>query len=760
MAATYDSRNAIPAIAATGGSVSNFDRQQTSFHDEIGCLDAATFVKSAQQAGSAPSSPVTWTFKCTGACQKAASDCVTDLRSQVIQLRAAADKVQPEQGTTTDPSSPSSAVLFPGKQISGGSSRSPAWDGLEESSPWFPGTISGVPAPSYSALFDVRTKGFKLVDSWVQTPVSKLPGTISYAERASAWRLRAVEVQCVDDTAETEPWAAQTISNDRTEGCFTNQCQIPLLGTAQDELAYRMFAVGALRNARVLSAVNCCVELYHTAAKLLEMRDATMASGLETRIGGLRTTLKGAHFTKIPIKGNSLPPKLSGYATSPARDFEDLCQREGATGAMSNTSVLAMSLAYDRGVYGGSIAGMWALMDSGFMYDYSTGNFSKNLNGRIGDTFAVVRGQETGNADLDAHLSDIVTVVSCNFTAIKAKAALEDKRKLKSKPCIAIWDDLAAVARYRMADAAFAHVWYDSPNDQRSLVLGGLGCALHDLIDIGPDVSCGEVSNIIPSLTGGDLSIEALRSVYIGLVATLEWCANNDPFNTTGLAILFTHWWQLCNLRHRPVALMSRIEPSPEYAVCPAKLTSEPTFAAISHDNGIKFTTGQTVIDDQRAEVERIRAALDEADVTDLQGLIDKLVIPVLDYAEGKETCLPIEIEYCTDVLQGTMSRRHSEKIHALWALLLVMWKSGAIWMAVIANTQYAHQGMTNCDRGRDDYDATTWGQVEAEPEAEIEGAATVADAAPVESLSTGFSALNWLLSKLRQFILPLNTSL
>ncbi|KAJ2976676.1 hypothetical protein NQ176_g4813 [Zarea fungicola] len=322
--------------------------------------------------------------------------------------------------------------------------------------------------------------------------------------------------------------------------------------------------------------------------------------------------------------------------------------------------------------------------------------------------------------------------------------------------CFALWDDLAAVARYRMADAAFAHVWYDSPNDQRSLVLGGLGCALHDLIDIGPDVSCGEVSNIIPSLTGGDLSIEALRSVYTGLVATLEWCASNDPFNTAGLAILFTHWWQLCNLRHRPVALMSRIAPSPEYAVCPEKLTSEPTFAAISHDNGIKFTTGQAVIDDQRAEVERIRAMLDEADVTDLQGLIDKLVIPVLDYVEGKETCLPIEIEYCTDVLQGTMSRRHSEKIHALWALLLVMWKSGAIWMAVIANTQYAHQGMTNCDRGRDDYDATTWGHVEAEPE----GAATVADAAPVDSLSTGFSALDWLLSKLRQFILPLNTSL
>ncbi|KAM3547768.1 hypothetical protein ARSEF4850_009811 [Beauveria asiatica] len=755
MDVTYDSKAlSLPAeVAATGGSISNFHHKQTVFHDEIRCDDANTFQHAAREAGNIDEVPATWTYKCVGKCSRSATNCVEELRAQIAHLRATADDVVMKRETGTGLVNKGSGILFPGKQQSAGCSRSPAWDGIEESSSWFSGTVSGVPAPNFSNLFDVPTKGFVLIDSWERILVSKLDGTISHAATNVAWRLTGVEVQCTDNDDETKPWAEQTSLQNGQKGRFRYECQLPQLGTKQDVLAQQLFAIGALRNARVLSAVMCCVELYHTAAKLLEMRDRTMATGLETRVGSLRT-VNGVSFPKIPIKGDCLPPKLSGYATCPNADFERLCDREAAAGAMRNTSVMAMSLAYDRGVYGGSIAGMWAIMDSGFMYDYSTGNFSQKLGKRIGDAFITVRDVDTGNAALNAHLLDIVTVISCNFTAIKAKAALEDERKIKSQPCIAVWDDLAAVARYRMADAAFGHVWYDSPNDQRSLVLGGLGCALHDLIDIGPDVACAEVSNIIPSLTGGDLSVEALRSVYIGLVATLEWCAENDPFNPTGLAILFTHWWQLCNLRHRPVALMSRIEPSPKYAVCPDKLTSEPTFNCITRHNGMAFIEGQAVIDEQRRELARIEASLEAAGVTDLDGVISKLVHPVLDYTDNQDTCLPVEVTYCTEVLEAAISRRHSEKIKALWKLLLVMWKCGAIWMAVIANTQYAHQGLTNCDRGRDDYNASTWGKagVPAEAEEKEEKGDTSA-AEHNESVQSETTRAHWSMSKWHRLV-------
>lgn len=48
------------------------------------------------------------------------------------------------------------------------------------------------------------------------------------------------------------------------------------------------------------------------------------------------------------------------------------------------------------------------------------------LSKRIIDKYATVRGHDTGDVNLNAHLFDIVAVVACNFAAIKAKAALED----------------------------------------------------------------------------------------------------------------------------------------------------------------------------------------------------------------------------------------------------------------------------------------------------------------------------------------------
>ncbi|KAG8410552.1 hypothetical protein J3459_017087 [Metarhizium acridum] len=233
----------------------------------------------------------------------------------------------------------------------------------------------------------------------------------------------------------------------------------------------------------------------------------------------------------------------------------------------------------------------------------------------------------------------------------------------------------------------------------------GTGCAVHDLIDIGPDVSCGEISNIIPSLTRGDLSLEALWSVYVGVIAAVEWYAKNDPFNTGALAILFTHWWQLDNLRHRTVALMSRIAPSAEYAVCPEKLLLAPTLSTFTSQNGVTYNTGQLVMDSQRVELDRI----EESGFKDLQGVITRLVRPVLDFADGRDSRLPVEATYCADVLEACLSRKHSEKIRLMWRLMLVMWKCGAMWNVVLASTQYTHQGFTNCDRGRDDYKDKTW---------------------------------------------------
>ncbi|KHN96098.1 uncharacterized protein MAM_05946 [Metarhizium album ARSEF 1941] len=726
MELTYESKDWYLPALATGGSISNLNRQQAVFLDDIECDDSETFARAVRNAHHTPAAtPIGRSFKCGGSCETAEEGCAEQLRKIVSQAEEAAARVSKswsrsptgtEEKESAEPFAPQ--VLFPGTQHCGGCSRSPAWDAIELPSQWFArqqsrntDTVTHVSTTNLSKLLDAPpAPGFVVVEHWVSTAVRKLPGTISHAASAAAWTLKRAEMQCMARAEKTEASAVQiyhphTDGAGVEEGIFRYQGHVPILGCPQDELAHQMFSVGLLRNARVLSNVMCSVELYQTAAKLLEMRDATMASGLDTQVGGLRTSTRAASFPKLPLRG-PLPPKLSGYATCPTEAYDALCDRERLKGGMRNTSLFAMALGYDRGVYGGSISGLWALMDSSFMFDYSTGSFNKHLAEKISNAFAVVRGHDTGNAELNEHLLDIVTVVGCNFTALKAKAALEDSRRhLRSRPCVAIWDDLAALARYRLADAVFCHVWYDCPGDEASLAMVGTGCAVHDLIDIGPDISCGEISNMIPSLTGGHLSLGAMWRVYVGVIAAVEWYAEHDAFNTGALAILFTHWWQLDNLRHRTVALMSRVAPSPEHAVCPEPLFSAPSFSTFTSQNGLKYETGQPVMDSQRAELDRIEAA----GFQDVQGVVGRLVRPVLDFADGKDSRLPVEATYCADVLEACLSRKHSQKIRLMWRLMLVMWKCGAMWNVVLASTQYAHHGLTNCDRGRDDYTEATW---------------------------------------------------
>ncbi|KAG8410553.1 hypothetical protein J3459_017088 [Metarhizium acridum] len=413
---SYESKDWYLPALATGGSVSNLDRQQRVFLDDIDCDDSETFARAVHNAGPAPStSPIGRSFKCGWSCENPGQCCIEKLQNIVSQAEVAAEAVAKSWGRNAKGNKegiskkPSVAqLLFPGAQYCGGCSRSPSWDAIELPSQWFArlegrnmGRVTQVSTTNLSKLLNVPpTPGFLLVEKWVSKTVYKLEGTISHTTAATAWTLAKVDMQCIAHAEKTEARATQSFHRHANEtgvdeGIFRYQGHIPVLGCPQDELAYQMFSVGLLRNARVLSNVMCSVELYQIAAQLLQMRDATMASGLDTQIGGLRTSTTAAWFPKLPLRG-PLPPKLSGYATCPTDAYNALCDRERLRGGMRNTSLFAMALGYDRGVYGGSIAGLWALMDSSFMFDYSAGTLNTHLAEKLSNTFAVVRGHDTG----------------------------------------------------------------------------------------------------------------------------------------------------------------------------------------------------------------------------------------------------------------------------------------------------------------------------------------------------------------------------
>ncbi|KAF4987659.1 hypothetical protein FDECE_15345, partial [Fusarium decemcellulare] len=174
----YDSRAWQLPAATTGGSASIFDGQQTVFLDEISCADAVAFAEAAEQAGAlAPRTPTNWRFKCTGDCKNPPDSCLRQLLEYASQLKTAAEgRTTAKASISTTPS-----ALSPGIQQSGGCSRSPAWDAIEASSPWFTRTNSPVPAPDLCKLLGLPpSTGFVFVDTWEKTTVTRLQGTRSH----------------------------------------------------------------------------------------------------------------------------------------------------------------------------------------------------------------------------------------------------------------------------------------------------------------------------------------------------------------------------------------------------------------------------------------------------------------------------------------------------------------------------------------------------------------------------------------------------
>ncbi|KAJ6092805.1 hypothetical protein N7486_008094 [Penicillium sp. IBT 16267x] len=162
--------------------------------------------------------------------------------------------------------------------------------------------------------------------------------------------------------------------------------------------------------------------------------------------------------------------------------------------------------------------------------------------------------------------------------------------------------------------------------------IAGLGCVAHDWVDLGADVLCGEVSNIIPSLTRGSLEEEPLAEVYSRLIGAIIWYRNNDPYNPAALCLLFTHWWQLSNCRHRPVTLLGRTDIGVEAAIAPT-------------------------MPDGRPELEHFRVnALVSGDILpETRAVIEHLVNPVIAYVKGGDS-LPAESEYIGTVLAAEVA--------------------------------------------------------------------------------------------------------
>jgi len=581
--------------------------------------------------------------------------------------------------------------LIPSLVISGGRSRSPAFDSLPTVSHWADRTSESSETDPAASI--------RLTSTWGTTHVVGEGSTMASPLGAPCWSLKSHGIAQADVGSPkfSQHYVEQTDTLTTTMALPRREDTAKTGGVLS-----AVASISWMRNARVADAADCATGLLANAVALLEARDKMLASGQTERLPFAE--VRPVTMPSWCTARKPLPPKLSGVALSPDQFTVDLLEKEECEGPLVNTSIFSMAVGYNRGVYGGSISGLWALMDSAFVFDYTVGVKSAELADSLSTAFADVASIAETASSSGPHITDISIVKGCNYGCLRQKTITEDGHTNDSSPCVVVWNDLARLARYKLADAVFCHVYYDSGGGEQMAAIAGLGCVAHDWIDLGADVACGEISNIVPSLTNGSLEEEPLAEVYARLTGVMIWYRDNDPYNPAALCLLFTHWWQLANCRHRPIALLGRMDLDINAAITAIVPESRPCFEDF-RACGAKVERGEVSM--AKAEA-RLQALLSSNPLPETRAVIDLLVNPVLAYMRGGDG-LPAESEYVGAVLAAELAYPHGQKILELWDLAIVMWECGALWGAGMAGLCYTHTGKTNCDRARGDYSDTTW---------------------------------------------------
>ncbi|KFZ02682.1 hypothetical protein V500_00027 [Pseudogymnoascus sp. VKM F-4518 (FW-2643)] len=563
----------------------------------------------------------------------------------------------------------------------GGSSRSQGWDDMMLPSPW--GRGGSVDIGSLAEVMGLAEKyTLSVEDSWNKVRLGATALTNPSAPADAYWQLISTA-------------GKNTISTRYT-------VSMPDCPVSVAEICESLLLAGSARSSRLLFCADLCVRLILQTEGLLEIRKsvltgAPVASCFYAEIRALDRP------TGLPPLTSEPPPKGSGFSVVPLPGFSTLCARDGVCGLLTHPCVYSMGMVYCCGVAGRRM-GTWAPLETAFFYDYSLPLSSAAFDRRIRDVYA--RMFQSGNGILGNHLKDVLLIKDMNFTAIREKASMEDDSPVRAAPCLTRWFNLRDLACYRLADAGFCHAWYDSHPDETTLAILGLGGFVHDLLDLGADIACAGVSNVVGTMARGKITVETMRTCYTRAVCLLHWMRTTDPYSPSTLALLLTHWWQLSNLRHRIVSLIGCVAVSRDAAVVCQDTPPRPTLLSFDLNEPYgTFEQGPQVWELALGRLSRVR----DQGTPEGKRVLDVLVQPVLDFVGGGPGGLPSESDYYMAIVELCTAEPYEARLEDMWDLALVMWESGALWHSCIGGLNYVFRGDTNCDRARHDYCSADW---------------------------------------------------
>ncbi len=670
-------------------------------------------------------------------------ECVQELdehlrRSRLVYREITNGNSSPEKsgmaGSTNDPNTPEHSV-FPASgasdfsdsddnldvsskalKMTGSVSRCGVWDPLGPTHAWRAGSIE---LPSRKpAGKDETSTAFVISTVWDRLSVSSdSKGTIAaplpkptecFAKNSTVFHSTKTTLSCSKPGNESENKLVSTMTESHLHDTFVTP---PYPKADCPDVAVKLFDLALSLDARSAFAVMTSSDFVCVTDALFHARSCFYAGS--HLVGECTSDVPDTLFSFStpslyrPAQAMALPPKLSGVARDDTGFFNKSVAHVGARGLMSLPTPFSFTIGYDVGMYGHCVGSVFANFDCSFLHDYSIGTQSSAVNEILKERFPMVSSTFIGGTDLERCVQTTAPIAWANYEALKYKTRLEDSIENISKPCAVVWKDLSLLGLYRLVDGGFSHIWFDSDMSAEATATAGLGIGIHDMFDLAADVSCGEVANVVPSLTGGDLSLPSLAALYSRIGAVFRWNAANLTHDTAAVSIMLLFWWQLGNMRHRFTEAV-RVPVASERLRSPAieTINHRPSFEDFAvgdrHGKEIAWLPSRDHIPIPDFESDKL--------TPELRALARDFVIPYSLSAIASEPNPPAEHICASRIMAVLCHGLNMETRPIMWEWASYLWDNGTLWSSFLGTLCYhRHDGKLNDDRARATHTKAVW---------------------------------------------------
>ncbi|XP_037029580.1 uncharacterized protein LOC119069595 [Bradysia coprophila] len=230
--------------------------------------------------------------------------------------------------------------------------------------------------------------------------------------------------------------------------------------------------------------------------------------------------------------------------------YDAICDGLLLKGISRSPMNIANSLQYNRFVFGKDLGTPLSVVDSLFLFDYggdwtmpTVRTWLYGLGCKIAEIHAVGSNGE----------KSLIEATVLSYETIRAKKRYEDsmRRSNVKLEYVCVWKDFKELLHYRILDAVFVKSTILSSLDEEGYYVVGFATVVHDLGDYGYDISICECSGMLYTLGAVDGTYESIEHAYAVTLAGIRYVSKVHRYTVSGLTLASTHYWQICNGRHR-----------------------------------------------------------------------------------------------------------------------------------------------------------------------------------------------------------------